>query len=150
MAAAPADPQTLAATVALALVIVAAGSVKRVQFVRDEGLLLVLDPATLDQGVSKRLLASPDCRMTQQSSAPDEVVKRDGNRDGGAFRALLHDVVAAMLADHNEIVFLENLADLGAGEDSKSTQPAPRLGLRRLRFENAERPRTEMRFRRTE
>ena len=62
----------------------------------------------------------------RQSACSDGVVKRNRNRDGRRLRPLLHDAMTAALADREETMLLENLADLQARKNSKPTQPGPR------------------------
>ena len=75
----------------------------------------------------------------------------EGYRNGYRRRlqTLLHDPMAASLADCDESVLFENPANLRARKDPKSTQPEPQPGSRKLRCENAGRPQTGRRFRRT-
>jgi hypothetical protein len=59
----------------------------------------------------------------QQRACSNGVVKRDRDRDGRTFCPLLHHKVTTALADRDEAMLFENLADLPARKNSKPAQP---------------------------
>ena len=85
----------------------------------------------------------------QQRAASDRIVKRNRNGYRRCLQTLLHDPMAASLADRGESVLFENLTNLRARKNSKPTQPAPQPESRKLRCESAGRLRTGRPFRKT-
>jgi len=61
-----------------------------------------------------------------QSAAPEGIVKRHRDGDGGPIFLRLHDSMAAALANRNKSVLFEYFRDFGSGKNPQSIQPAPR------------------------
>lgn len=76
-----------------------------------------------EQGLREFRLAND----AAQGSAADRVVQGNGNGYRGCLETLLHDPVAALLADRGESMLFENPANFRARENSEPTQPAPQL-----------------------
>lgn len=87
--------------------------------------------------------------MLAQRASSDGIVKRNRNRDGRALCPLLHDAVTAALADREETMLFENLADLQARKNLKPTQPGPRPESQARHRGTAASPRTGPLFRKT-
>ena len=76
-------------------------------------------------GLKQRLREFRLPNDAQQRATPDRIVKRNRNGYRRCLQTLLHDSMAALLADCGESVLFENPANLRARKNPELTQPAP-------------------------